>query len=675
MPTPASIARPSPSFTHLRAAVASFALLAAAAAAQAAVSVYPAYPAQIARNTDFRVSVSQGGDTAQRVEVYNPVRSTTGTALAGDNWRRFCEFQASDLSLPGREVVVRIKVRADWSPGFSYRVVQAGSGGLSHSEAVDPSDGLHTITVRLAALRKFVVRINNDDNKTLAVFPDAPETDPPKPGDPGVVYIGAPVTPEFYSPSGRETDPANVVTLRSGQTLYVKPGAVLNARVTVGAGGTVNNVTIKGRGMVRDGVWSKRSPDYMIRLRGGANGVVVRDLKLVDSTSYAMYVLNGNGNVDARNLKILSNQINSDGFGITHDSYNVSLRDSFIHNADNVFLVGSTISGAHDITFEDNLVGSTASTIFLQGNVGANVRFSRNTVFRNSANPGDDRIGLISAHFGSIDAAWRDIVVENLDATGSLKVNRLFYTNGTGGAFKQLTLRHVDLPRPTPYPGGESPSRPTDDNAIVVDDLVSGRYGVPSAGNLHLVLDDVRYDGRAVTGPGRSEADVLDRGTPRSSFAFPQNVSLLANASFEAGSLAGWSGAWGRGAAVSLMTAPGVARSGIGAARVAWSQAATAGLTQDVREQLRVQGPGAYRAVAWVKTAAGTLPVTLRLGIDGSYPLPDGHLVATTTWQKVTIEGRLDRLPSDWAVLAIAASGGNVTYYVDDVSLTRSPAP
>jgi hypothetical protein len=81
---------------------------------------------------------------------------------------------------------------------------------------------------------KLYVEIN--DLPHLAIFADPHEVNPPKDGDPNVVYYG----PGTHNPG--------TINLRSNQTIYIAAGAAVNANIR---GNKLSNVKINGRGILQ----------------------------------------------------------------------------------------------------------------------------------------------------------------------------------------------------------------------------------------------------------------------------------------------------------------------------------------------------------------------------------------------------------------------------------------
>lgn len=137
--------------------------------------VYPEYPAQIKRDYAYAVEVTQG-DVTKPLVVYNHTESSilSGRQHGGDSQRRFCEFAFS-----GSPVRVDVAVQQDVA---SYTVFPA-------SARLKTTFKKNVISVYLDRPVYFGIRLNDDANTILSVFPDAPETDVPQKDAPDVMYV------------------------------------------------------------------------------------------------------------------------------------------------------------------------------------------------------------------------------------------------------------------------------------------------------------------------------------------------------------------------------------------------------------------------------------------------------------------------------------------------------
>ena len=84
-----------------------------------------------------------------------------------------------------------------------------------------------TLRFRIPGPVKLSVEINGNLRQPLFLFADAPEQDAPKPGAPGVRRF-----------AGGQIHEAGELTLASGQSLYLEPGAVVRGTIAASPRGT-----------------------------------------------------------------------------------------------------------------------------------------------------------------------------------------------------------------------------------------------------------------------------------------------------------------------------------------------------------------------------------------------------------------------------------------------------
>lgn len=112
--------------------------------------------------------------------------------------------------------------------------------------------------------KHFNISVEPDgQHSPLHLFSNPIEEDPPKPGDPGVIYFG----PGIHTP-GR-------IDLTTGQTLYIAGGAIVNSAVT----STGDNIRIMGRGILSGDQWphSKGPTARMVWPSDGRN-ILIEDI-------------------------------------------------------------------------------------------------------------------------------------------------------------------------------------------------------------------------------------------------------------------------------------------------------------------------------------------------------------------------------------------------------------
>ena len=185
---------------------------------------YP-IPAGVATQTSFKVRVRTAPDGEwQTLTCYAPgakeINPTTG---AGKVWGSSMVY--FDFRGPVELEVTYLK------GGTTKARVRPDSYGIT------PEVGGDTVVFTLDEPKDVVVQINDEIFDCLHVITNSLERHAPSADDPEVLYYGP----------GLHTVPGNVLTVTSGQTVYLAGGAVLKAEIDVKG---VENVTVKGHGVL-----------------------------------------------------------------------------------------------------------------------------------------------------------------------------------------------------------------------------------------------------------------------------------------------------------------------------------------------------------------------------------------------------------------------------------------
>ena len=138
----------------------------------------------------------------------------------------------------------------------------------------------------------------------------------------------------------------------SGQTLYLKPGAVVRGSISVNTGGK-----LVGRGII-DGShrinWIKDCWRAVLPVvTSDASNVEINGISIFDPNAWCMEIRNSS-NVLISNVKIISSRCNSDGISI-QSSNNVTIDKCFIRSWDDGVVIKnySNTLNSHTITVKD----------------------------------------------------------------------------------------------------------------------------------------------------------------------------------------------------------------------------------------------------------------------------------------------------------------------------------
>ena len=307
---------------------------------------YPEYPEEnLPRNYDYTVKVKQGSETIE-IPVYNPVFADDyfNSTLSGDWYRRFCEFAFS-----GEAVTIEVTVNVDFT---SYSVMPS-------SKEISATCNGNVISFKIDKPQNIVIRLNDDANTMLAIFAEEPllEEDYPNKNALNVIYYEA----------GYHEVENGYLSVPGGTTVFLEPGALVKARVSV-----ASDSKVIGRGAFIESSPSRipittTGGEYLFNLRG--SGITVDGIKLLDAHTFNI-TCSTISDVEIKNVKILSNQISTDGFSIWGTGKNINIHDCYWHISDNIFVIGgSTTSGFENFVVEDCILSTSYALFFPQQDV------------------------------------------------------------------------------------------------------------------------------------------------------------------------------------------------------------------------------------------------------------------------------------------------------------------
>ena len=220
---------------------------------------------------------------------------------------------------------------------------------LPSSRGITPQVSGKEISFEAAPGDRLTLEVNGDEIHSLHIFTNAREEDVPSPTDPNVLYYGP---GEHY---------VSRIIVRSGQTLYLAPGAVLYGemfqREKGGAYSPVvsligDNIRVCGRGII-DGSLCETLTTNLLYING--KNITVEGIILRDASVWTVPVKNSE-NVVLDGVKILGYRANSDGIDICN-SRGVTVKNCFVRTLDDLVVVKTTRAGG------------TAENIRVTGNV------------------------------------------------------------------------------------------------------------------------------------------------------------------------------------------------------------------------------------------------------------------------------------------------------------------
>ncbi len=204
------------------------------------------------------------------------------------------------------------------------------------SLGITPAISGDSITFTLENPAKLTVEVNGDIRRALHIFANPLEVDPPREGDPGVIYFG----PGVHD-VGR-------ISVGSGQTVYIAGGAVVRGWFhPTGA----SNVRIMGRGIIDGSVYDRWGDTINpISLRYCRNAIV-EGICILDPAAWTLEAYKST-NVLVDNVKIISARANGDGITVQSCS-NFVARDCFVRSWDDSLVVKGYDGDVRGIVFED----------------------------------------------------------------------------------------------------------------------------------------------------------------------------------------------------------------------------------------------------------------------------------------------------------------------------------
>ena len=191
-----------------------------------------------------------------------------------------------------------------------------------------PAVADQTITFTVDRPGALTVEVNGNWIESLHLFVNPPELNVPKATDPNVIFFG---------PGVHQVEHLEV---RSGQTLYLAPGAVLYGKPTGERPGGViiglagDNITLCGRGII-DGSLCPRGTRSILYTSG--KNITIDGVTLRDSSGWTLQARRCE-NLRIHNVKIFGWQGNSDGMDICN-SRHVDVSDCFLRTFDDLVVL------------------------------------------------------------------------------------------------------------------------------------------------------------------------------------------------------------------------------------------------------------------------------------------------------------------------------------------------
>ena len=295
--------------------------------------------------------------------------------------------------------------------------------------------------------------------KPLYLFVNPPETNPPQPGDPGVVTFAV-----------GQMHEAPMLTLEAGQTLYLPGGAVLKGRIHVkGKFG----VRICGHG-VFDGSFYDQAVDGMIPsiTVERCPKVLVEDITMIRPQGWMLMIAACAG-ATIRNVKQIGEVISSDGIDVV-GSRDVVIEDCFLHNNDDSVVVKALFVGGKNLAATQVDARENVENVLVRRCTFANwhcgnameighelsVEFVRNVTFTDIDVLHVHGHGAVFSIHNNDRAVVSDVLFDNIriehcyDKLIDFRISHSrFSTDAERGHIRGVTLRNIQWTR-TPFNAG-----------------------------------------------------------------------------------------------------------------------------------------------------------------------------------------------------------------------------
>jgi len=249
------------------------------------------------------------------------------------------------------------------------------------------------VVFTLAGPAQLTVEINGEQAGALHLFADAPETDVPS--GPDVLTYG----------DGLHT--VGTVTLHSGQTVYLAPGAVVRGQfVASGA----EDIVICGYGIIDGSAFDRwEQPTVPIDLTDCVN-VRVEGVTILDPAAWTLNLYRCHG-VRVHNVKIIGARSNSDGITVQSCS-DVAVDGCFVRSWDDNLVVKGYDGDVSNVSFTNcvlwtDLAQSCEIGYETRADLITNIRFENITVLHANHKP------VCSIH-NSDNALVQNVVFRNI---------------------------------------------------------------------------------------------------------------------------------------------------------------------------------------------------------------------------------------------------------------------
>lgn len=246
----------------------------------------------------------------QRFWTAEPALSSTPVAVAVHDGP--CRV---DVVFPGREI--------------RSAVVRPLAAGIM------PDTEGEKVSFSLPGPGNYTVEFNGQEEGALHLFISAPDPEKPDPDDPKVRWFGP----------GVHRD--QMITVRSGETIYLDEGCVLYGQIYCGLG---KNFTVAGPGVLCGSIYDRYRDTIVPVNLSNCSDFTIRDVTILDPSAWTVNLLKcKNAVID--NVKIVSARSNSDGFTF-QNCEDILVKNCFVRSWDDSLVVKGYGGDVRGITFD-----------------------------------------------------------------------------------------------------------------------------------------------------------------------------------------------------------------------------------------------------------------------------------------------------------------------------------
>ena len=366
------------------------------------------------------------------------VRSSDG------DWRDLFEYEVEvDMDTHSKASMVffdfsgTVEVRVQKNNGEIYNAaIRPASAGIKGE--VDT----HSLQFYLNKPVKLSIEFNGDRLHNLHLFANSIDPIKPDRSDPNLMYFG----PGIHKPNDQ---PGDVYNIKSGTTVYVDGGAIIQGKFLVSR---AKNVKIIGRGIIMH-------PERGVEVRHSEN-VEIDGLTFINPKHYTIYGGESKG-LSISNIKSFSSQGWTDGIDLMSCS-DVKITDVFLRNSDDCIAIYAHrwdfYGNARNYEITNSILWADVAhptNIGTHGNVGHSGDTIENIHFKNLdilEHDEDDPVYQGCLAIMGSDKNWiRNIVYEDIRVE-SVQEGKLFnfqvvlnedYSQAPGRSIENLTLKNI----------------------------------------------------------------------------------------------------------------------------------------------------------------------------------------------------------------------------------------